>query len=105
MTEERYLDQLKNLVLNLVGKDSCAIFLFGGRARGRRGKEIDVDIGLLGAEPVPLELLGKLHEAVEASTIPLKVDFVDFKTVDESFKRIALTEIEIWNQPPTITIN
>ena len=105
LTEEKYLHQLKDLVLNIVDKDRYAVFLFGSRALGKRGKVVDVDIGLLGEKSVPLELLGELHEVVEASIIPLKVDFVDFSSVDEKFKRIALSDIEIWNQPPTIKIN
>ena len=104
MESGKYIEQLKKLVLDIVDKNSYAIFLFGGRARGRLGKTVDVDIGLLGKEPVPLELIGKLHVAVDESIVPYKVDFVDFFSVDETFKQIALKAIEIWNQPNTIKI-
>jgi type I restriction enzyme S subunit len=104
-TEEDYIKLLRDLILNRIDKEKYAVFIFGGRARGRTGKAVDIDIGLLGNAPMGIDRLAELYNAIEESSIPYKVDLVDFYVVDPQFRNIALSDILIWNQPPTIKIN
>lgn len=41
----------------------------------------------------------KIINKIEESEIPYRVDIVDFTLVGEKFKKIALQEIEVWNDP------
>ncbi len=103
--EDDYVEELKKLILEQIDKTQYAVFLFGGRAKGHRGKAVDVDVGFLGNTYLPLECVGNLYSAIEESFIPFKVDLVDFYKVDKEFRTIALEDIIIWNQPSTIKIN
>lgn len=100
----KWLEEVKQITLKLVDCQHFAIFLFGSRARQPDNPYGDIDVGLLGEQSVSLELLSQLHEAIEASNVPLKVDFVDFKHIKQNFKNIALQNIVIWNKPSTITV-
>jgi predicted nucleotidyltransferase len=104
-TEEDYINLLKDLILNLIDRENYAVFIFGGRARGRTGKAVDIDIGFLGNGPLAKDHLADIYYAIEESEIPYKVDLVDFYSVDQQFRNIALSEILIWNKPPTMIIN
>lgn len=104
-TEEEYLEEIKATILASMDLSCYAVFLFGGRARGRTGKNVDVDIGILGQTPLPLNLLTKLYDVFEESSIPFKVDIIDFFSADSEFREIALKDIVIWNKPDTIKIN
>lgn len=88
------------MTLQLVDSNRFAVFLFGGRARQPDKMHGDIDVGLWGMEPVPQELLIKLYNVIEESDVPLKVDFVDFATADETFKKIALKNIVPWSNLP-----
>lgn len=100
----KWIEEVKQITLKLVDQESFAIFLFGSRARQPNNNHGDIDVGLLGEQNVPLELLFQLQDAIEESDIPLKVDFIDFKHAEKNFKNIALQDIVIWNKPNTITV-
>lgn len=104
-TEEDYLEEIKTTILAAVDLSSYAVFLFGGRARGRSGKAVDVDVGILGKAPFPLNVLAKLCDTIEESSVPLKVDIVDFFSVDPQFRKIAMRDVVIWSKPSTLKIN
>jgi predicted nucleotidyltransferase len=104
-TENDYIQLLKDLILKSIDKEHYAVFLFGGRARGRSGKAVDFDIGFLGDRPLSLDRLAELYHEIEESSIPFKVDLVDFFSADPQFRKIALSKIIVWNKPPTIKIN
>jgi hypothetical protein len=53
--ENDYIEKLKELILSRIDKQAYAVFLFEGRARGRKGPAVDFDIGFLGEQPVPLD--------------------------------------------------
>ena len=72
--------------------------MFGSRATHKSTNYSDVDVGILGKKPLG-KVYYKIINQIEESIIPYKVDIVDFALVDEKFKKIALQEIEIWNDP------
>ena len=49
-----YIDIVKQIVLKLVPNDAFAIFLFGSRAAVNAKPLSDIDIGILGTEPLPM---------------------------------------------------
>jgi predicted nucleotidyltransferase len=49
-----YIDSVKQIVLLHVPNDAFALFLFGSRAAGNAKPLSNIDIGILGTEPLPM---------------------------------------------------
>jgi uncharacterized protein len=95
--ESKYHDLLKDIILDECAQYSCRVFLFGSRSRGDAGWGADFDIGIDGLDgSIFIKLKRKILERVEESLIPWKVDIINFDEADESFKRVALEEYEVW---------
>lgn len=100
-----YMALAKKLVLSKLDLTKYAVFLFGSRTETRHSQFADIDIGILGSEPLPLTLRAQLIELLNESDIPFKVDVVDFYNVDANFKKIALEKRIVWNKPSCITLD
>ena len=100
-----YIDIVKQIVLKQVPNDAFAIFLFGSRAAGNAKPLSDIDIGILGTEPLPMIVKAHLDADLEESIVPFKIDLIDFYQVDKDFKKEALKKIQIWNCPKNIKLN
>ena len=100
-----YIDIVKQIVLKHVPNDAFAIFLFGSRAAGNAKPLSDIDIGILGTEPIPMIVKAHLDAELEESIVPFKIDLIDFYQVDKDFKKEALKKIQIWNCPKNIKLN
>lgn len=66
------------------------LFVFGSRASGRAGSRSDIDVGVDLGHVIAPEMLAGLRDAFDALPILQKVDVVDFFTLDESFRAVAL---------------
>ena len=100
-----YIDIVKQIVLKHIPKDNFAVFLFGSRAVGNAKPLSDIDIGILGSEPLPTIIKVDLESDLEESIVPYKIDLIDFYQVDKDFKKEALNTIQIWNCPKNISLN
>jgi predicted nucleotidyltransferase len=69
------------------------VFVFGSRATGAARRYSDVDLALRGDKPLDGETLGRLREALSASDLTIKVDLVDLRAVDPSFRKIIESEM------------
>ncbi|HET8996409.1 MAG TPA: nucleotidyltransferase domain-containing protein [Acetobacteraceae bacterium] len=70
--------------------NGARVFVFGSRAHGGARQYSDLDLALAWDQPLGLELIGSIAEALSESDLPYKVDLVDLSTVDPSFRdRIA----------------
>ena len=94
-------DNLLSLVRNRVGElartvwadePRVNVFLFGSRATGQAGVRSDIDVGIDLGHPIPPDVLAAVRDAFDELPILQKVDVVDFSTVDESFKSVALRQ-------------
>ncbi|MDG6095707.1 nucleotidyltransferase domain-containing protein [Acetobacter sp. AN02] len=61
---------------------------FGSRVTGKAKPFSDLDLAVMGDEPLPLETRAQLEEAFSESDLPWKVDVLDWAQVDDQFKRI-----------------
>ena len=90
---------MKKEIRKIVGKyldlRKYKVFFFGSRISGRGGKRADIDIGIEGPRPVPIEILSQIEE--EMSEIPTlyHIDIVDFKKADKDFQKVAKQNMEI----------
>ena len=92
------LSQAKNRILPIIQKyldtHKIKIFVFGSQATDKSHDRSDIDVGLLGAEPVPLEVMMKIEHDLEE--VPYLIDLVDFSRVSSRFKDIALRKVIPW---------
>ncbi len=84
-------DQLAE-VTSILTTTPFECWVFGSRARGTARPDSDLDICLRGDVAVPLEELGRLREAYEASNLPFVVDLVDFRDLPEVFQQQVLRD-------------
>lgn len=90
--------KLKKEIIEIVGKyldlNHYRVFFFGSRVRGDNFPRADIDIGIEGSHQVPIQEKFEIEEELEKLPTLYKIDFVDFKTVSEDFKKEALKHIE-----------
>lgn len=65
---------------------------FGSRAKGTARPSSDLDLVVMGDEPLPLAVYAALLDDFEQSDLPWRVDVVDWATTAESFRRIIEQE-------------
>lgn len=78
----------------LASEPYLKVFVFGSRATGRAGTRSDIDLGIDLGHPIAPEILIVLREAFDDLPILQRVDVVDFSSVDETFKAVALQKIQ-----------
>ena len=70
------------------------LFIFGSEASGVADRRSDIDIGILGPEPVSGAVMQQIREDLETLRTLRPFDVVDFSRVHESFKAEALEHAE-----------
>lgn len=72
------------------------VWAFASRVQERARKHSDLDLCILGDEPLSFVTLGLLEEAFAESCLPWKVDVVDWASTSASFREIiARTHVVI----------
>lgn len=61
---------------------------FGSRVTGRTKPWSDLDLAILGPEPMGLSRRGRLIEAFQESTLPFRVDVLDWHEASPAFQAI-----------------
>ncbi len=92
MLQEKHTETITSIVDPCIKGKKVQVFLFGSSVRKERFG--DFDIGLMGEVDAPL--VRKLKNAFEESTIPYKVDVVDFNHVAKTFRDNVFKEPIIW---------
>lgn len=69
-------EQVACLVREILAPD-IPVYWFGSWAEGRAVERSDIDIGIAAAQPIPLEQMARLREAVERLPTLYTVDLVD----------------------------
>lgn len=65
-------------------------WVFGSRATGTARRYSDLDLALEASEPLDADVLGRIADALCESDLPYKVDLLDLRVIDPSFRtRIA----------------
>jgi predicted nucleotidyltransferase len=95
-SRERYLNQVKHIVLGHLRDRDVAVYLFGSHAAGTPRRYSDVDVAVDAKAPIPAGVWAALSEALEDSTVPWHVDLVDLSQVDPEFRRRVIGEGLPW---------
>ncbi len=81
--EEKYIDFIREIITKYLS--SCKIYIFGSRVKNKAKKYSDIDIAL-DCKNLNDEILLKIKNEFENSTLPYEVDVVDLNTISETFK-------------------
>lgn len=68
---------------------------FGSRVSQTARKYSDLDLTVMGEEPLSLSQLADLYDAFSESSLPFKVDVVDWATTRDSFRRIIESDFVV----------
>ncbi len=71
------------------------VWAFGSRVKGTARSYSDLDLVILSQERIPLRELCYIKEDFEESTIPFRVDVLDWSTVTDSFRNVIKECYEI----------
>jgi predicted nucleotidyltransferase len=89
---------LRRAVREVVGRhldpQAYRFFLFGSEAEGTARPGSDVDVGILGPEPVPPRIMQAIRAELERLRTLRPFDVVDFRRVDERFRAVTLRKVE-----------
>jgi len=66
------------------------LFLFGSRVTGTNNDKADIDVGIIPAQLISPKQILSIKEKIEEIPTLLKIDFIDFTTVSDDFRSIAL---------------
>ncbi len=66
------------------------VLAFGSRVNGRPKPFSDIDLCVMGDEPVSLSSMADAKDAFTESDLPFRVDLIDWATTSPSFRAIVL---------------
>ncbi|OGV26222.1 MAG: hypothetical protein A3F18_05890 [Legionellales bacterium RIFCSPHIGHO2_12_FULL_37_14] len=64
------------------------IVAFGSRIHHTAKDTSDLDLCIMGSNPIPLEVLANLRDAFSLSIIPFKIDVIDWTSIAPAFQKI-----------------
>jgi predicted nucleotidyltransferase len=71
------------------------VWAFGSRQRGAHRKHSDLDLAVVGDGRQTLSVIGNIKEAFEDSTLPYRVDVLDYHNVSPRFREIIGESYEV----------
>lgn len=93
----KILEEVRHLVLEVLGERGAFVYLFGSWARGQATSASDIDIAVEPRNPLPPGVLADLRERLEESHIPYRVEVVDLSRADPHLRERVLKEGIRWN--------
>ena len=98
MTKERkeqIFNWIKEETTKLIENQNYKLFIFGSQANREVLSNSDIDIGIDAGKPIDGRIISKLWNKLDDLPTLYTFDVVDFQTVEERFKKVALKNIEI----------
>lgn len=79
------------------------VWFFGSRATGKAKVFSDLDIAIITAHPLPLDVSVSLRDDFAESDLPFKVDVVDWATTNAPFRTIIARNKVVVQESSIIT--
>ncbi|KAF0134370.1 MAG: DNA polymerase beta protein [Candidatus Saganbacteria bacterium] len=95
MDFEKIKHDIANIVKKRMDQKHYKVFIFGSRVNSSSLSRSDIDVGLQGEQKINITVLENIKEDCYNLPILQKIDVVDFRTVSEVFKKVALEKIEV----------
>lgn len=87
-------DTLTNSIIEIIREEidlrKYKAFFFGSRVSGASQEKSDIDVGILGDEPLPLTQIRCIKNRLEELPTLYTIDFVDMSDATEDFRTVAL---------------
>lgn len=86
----------KELNRFLSGRTQFKVFVFGSRRRGDFKKYSDLDLWIEADPVLSFQDLGSLHEILEDTDVPFKIDLVTTETCLDAYRSGIMAEKVLW---------
>jgi type I restriction enzyme S subunit len=90
---EKYLSVIKDILGRLV--PGYEVRAYGSRTSGSSHVGSDLDIVVVGKEPLDWKVMAKLRGKFEESNLPFSVDVLDWNTLPANFKDTITRNFEV----------
>jgi predicted nucleotidyltransferase len=94
--QQRYLDTVRQIVLDGLDGHDAGVWLIGSFARGNPDRASDIDVAVEPRGAVPASLLAHIEERLADSTVPYFVELVNLGDTDARFREAAKREGVPW---------
>ena len=84
--EQRHAEIARDILQRFVPDKK--VLVFGSRATGTAKPFSDLDLAILGEDPLPLPLMAAMREEFAESDLPYKVDIVDWAAASPRFRDV-----------------
>jgi predicted nucleotidyltransferase len=88
-----HLALLKQLITEHLSE--CEIRVFGSRIHTMAKPYSDIDIALKCSHPIERQTMNRLKEALQESTLPIRVDVLDWYTISDEFRQLIEEGYEV----------
>lgn len=92
---EKLKAELLTAVQAEVGQKKFSLFFFGSRVKGAATERADIDVGFLADKQLESVVKWRIKERIDEIPTLYKIDFVDFGSVDEDFRKLAMQKTEV----------
>ena len=82
----------------------CEVRAFGSRATWTAKDYSDLDLAVVGKGALDWETLGRLQEAFEESTLPMRVDVLDWHAIAESFRKVIEQDYAVLQDGVSVSV-
>jgi len=90
MEKQEIIKNISAVIRRYLPGADYKIFLFGSWAKGGAEETSDIDVGILGKEKIPWDIMARILGEVKAIPTLRKIDVVDLNLVEDSFKNNVL---------------
>ena len=74
------------------------VLVFGSRITGTAKPYSDLDLAIMGDNPITVRTLRRLRDAFDDSGLPFQVDLVDWAATGEDFRKIIMHSAVEWGK-------
>ena len=94
--ENRWYATIRDLASRTLGPGPVNVYLFGSRAVGTARPASDIDVAVESSGRLATGALPRFREALEESSIPVRVDVVDLDEAGPTFRERVMKEGIRW---------
>ena len=92
---QQILHWIKKVLDKNLSGISYNAFLFGSQANKSILSRSDIDVGITSNDIITSSQLSGIYADIEELPMLYKIDLVDFRQVDDTFKSVALKNVEM----------
>ena len=76
------------------------VLVFGSRVTGKVKPHSDLDLVIMGDNPLQVRTMRQLRDAFDDSSLPFQVDLVDWAVAGEDFRKVIIQSAYDWEKFP-----